>query len=178
MCVAAAGLLGVISTVASVAGTAVGVVGGMQAAKAEAAASEYQAKQSRIMAEDALKRGAAEEQAQRRKTSALEGRQRAVMAASGLDIGSGSPLSILADTAQLGELDAQTVRANANREAQQYNSQATLYSAQAKSQKSAGILGAMGTALGGAQTLADKWYRPAVRKNFATQQMSTAGGMY
>lgn len=165
MCIAAAGLLGVISTAASVAGTAIGVMGQMQSAKAQAAASEYQAKQSRIMAEDALKRGAAEEQAQRRKTSGLEGRQRAVMAASGLDIGSGSPLSILADTAQLGELDAQTVRANANREAQQLNAQGTLFDAQAQNQRSAGVLGAMGTALGGVQTLADKWYRPIVRNN-------------
>src|SRR5690606_151891 len=111
--------------------------------------------------------GAVEEQAQRRKTAALMGRQRAVQAASGLDITSGSPLSILADTAQLGELDAQTVRANANREAQQYNAQAGLFDMQAGSQRSAGVLGAMGTALGGVQTLADRWYRPIVRNQLA-----------
>ncbi len=172
MCIAMAGLAGglasTLGTVASVAGTAVGVMGQIQSANAAAAASEYQAKQSRILAEDAINRGAVEEQAQRRKTAALASRQQAVLAASGLDITSGSPLAVLADTAQLGELDAQTVRANAGREAAQLRSQADLFDMQGANQKSAGVLGAMGTALGGVQSLADRWYRPIVRKQYAS----------
>lgn len=127
MCVAAlGGVAGLIGSVASAAGTVVGVIGQMNASRAEAAASTYQANQSRIMAEDALKRGAAEEQAQRRKTAALEGRQRAVLAASNVDLTSGSPLAVLTDTAMLGELDAQTIKNNAEREASQHRAQAGL----------------------------------------------------
>lgn len=162
MCVAAlGGVAGLIGSVASAAGTVVGVIGQMNAGRAEAAASTYQANQSRIMAEDALKRGAAEEQAQRRKTAALEGRQRAVLAASNVDLTSGSPLAVLTDTAMLGELDAQTIKNNAEREASQHRAQAGLFDMKASAAKSAGTLGAIGTALGGVSSLAERWYNPS-----------------
>lgn len=161
MCIAAlGGAAGAIGAIASLAGTVVSVMGQMSAAQAQADMSQYQAKQSRIMAEDALKRGVAEEQAQRRKTAALEGRQRAILAASNVDIGSGSPLQILTDTAMLGELDAQTVRTNAKREASQHRAQAGLFDMQAGAAKQAGMINAFGTALGGISSLADRWYRP------------------
>ena len=164
MCIQMA-LLPLIGTIASIGGTAMSVMGQMQASKAEAASATFQAKQSKILAEDALKRGAADEQAQRRKTAALQSRQEAVMAASNLDIGSGSPLAILGDTAMMGELDAQVVRGNAAREAQQYNTQGKMFEMSAKNAKSAGMVQAFGTALGGIGTLADKWYKPAGRRN-------------
>ena len=148
-----------IGTLASVAGTVVGVGAQMQAARAEQATAEYQAKQSRIMAEDTLKRGAAEEEAKRRQTAALEGRQRAVMAAGNLDLSSGSPLAVLTDTATLGELDAETIRNNAKREATQMRAQAGIYDMKADAAASAGGIGAFGTALGGISTLADRWYK-------------------
>lgn len=161
MCVAAlGGVAGTIGTIASLAGTAVGVVGQMQAARAEEATAQYQAKQSRVMAEDAIQRGIAEEQAQRRKTAALESRQKAVMAAGNVDLGSGSPLQILADTAMLGELDAQTVRTNSKREASQHRAQAGLFDMKASAAMSAGRIGAFSTALGGVGSLADRWYKP------------------
>lgn len=161
MCIAAlGGAAGAIGAIASIAGTVVSVMGQMQAAESQAKMSEYQAKQSRIVAEDALKRGVAEEQAQRRKTAALESRQRAVLAASNVDIGSGSPLQILSDTAMLGELDAQTIRNNSEREAAQHRAQAGLYDMQAGAARQAGMINAFGTALGGISSLADRWYRP------------------
>lgn len=149
-----------LGAIASALGTGIGVVGQVQASNAEADAAIYQQKQSAIMAEDALKRGVQEEEAQRRKTAALAGRQQAVLAASNVDIGSGSPLDILADTAVLGELDAQTIKGNAAREAAGYQQQGDLAGMRAKSAKSAGMVGAFGTALSGVGTLADKWYKP------------------
>lgn len=164
MCVAGIpAVAGIIGAVTSAAGTVVSMVGQRRAAEAEAAASKYQADQSRLLAEDALKRGAAEEQAKRRETAALEGRQRAVMAASNLDLTSGSPLTVLTDTALLGELDAQTVKNNAQREATQHRAQAGLYDMQSKAQSSAGKTLVFGTALSGVTSLADKWYRPLVK---------------
>lgn len=160
MCIPAlGGVAGTIGAMASAAGTVAGVVGQISAGRAEAAASTYQANQSRIMAEDALKRGAAEEQAQRRKTAALEGRQRAVLAASNIDLGSGSPLAVLSDTALLGELDAETISNNAQREASQHRAQAGLFDMKAKAANSAGMLGAVGTALGGISSLSERWYK-------------------
>lgn len=159
MCFAAmAGIPAILGTIASVAGTAVGVIGQVQQAKAQENAANFRTKQERMLAEDALARGAQQEQAQRRKTAALMGRQRAVMAASNVDLGSGSPLAILGDTAALGELDAQVIKDNARRQENFHNTNAKLSTMEADNARTAGFFGAVGTALGGATMLADKWY--------------------
>ena len=56
-------------------------------------------------AKDAVERGAREEQMQRAKNQQLLGRQRAAMGANGVDLGFGSPLDTMVDTAVLGELE-------------------------------------------------------------------------
>jgi hypothetical protein len=161
MCIAAlGGVAGAIGTIASVGGTIMSVAGQRQAAQAAQARADYQAKQARIQAEDSLRRGAVAEQAQRRKTAALAARQAAVLGASNLDLGSGSPLAILGDTAQLGELDAQTIRGNAQRESAAYSSQAGLFDLESDAAGSAGNIATFGTALGGIGSLAERWYRP------------------
>ena len=150
-----------LGAITSLLGTGVSAVGQVQAANAEADAAEYQQKQNNILAEDALKRGAEEEQAQRRRTAALEGRQRAVLAASNIDLGSGSPLAILSDTAMLGELDATTIRGNAERESAGLKASANLAGMRAKSARQAGAIGAFSTVLGGISTLSERWYKPS-----------------
>lgn len=157
MCVDPASIA-IISTVASLAGTAVGAVGAVMQGNAQADAATFKQKQERLLSEDALKRGAQAEQAQRRKTAALEARQRAVMAGSNLDLGSGSPLAILGDTAQLGELDAQIIKDNARRESQFHNTNAQFAGMEAGNARTSGWFGAASTVLGGATMLADKWY--------------------
>ena len=84
-----------------------------------------------------------------------------ILAASNVDLGSGSPLAILGDTAQLGELDAQTIKDNAKREANYHTGNSQLAGMEAKSASTAGVIGAFSTVLGGASSLADKWYKPA-----------------
>jgi len=148
-----------LGAIASVIGTGVGVAGQIQQGKAEAAAAEYTQKQNVILAEDALERGSQEKDAQRRKTAALMGRQQAVLAASNVDIGSGSPLAIMADTATLGELDASIIQNNADREAAGFRANADMAGMRAKSARSAATIGAFGTAISGVGTLADKWYK-------------------
>ena len=98
--------------------------GQKQAAAAKAQEYEYQAKiddNNRKVAlwkaQDAQDRGAKEEASLRTKVAALKGRQKSALAASGVEIGDGSALDILGDTAALGELDALTIRSNAEREA-------------------------------------------------------------
>jgi len=78
-------------------------------ARNAAAVSEYNA-------QDAERRGAVEEERQRRKTSLLQGSLQARFAAQGSDL-EGSPLDILGDAAATGEQDALATRYQAAREA-------------------------------------------------------------
>lgn len=144
--------------------TLLGAAGQMQQASATAAAAKYNQQVANMNAElsdrrakDALERGALEEQRKRAEVAQIKGRQQAAMAANGVDLTFGSPLDTLVDTAVLGELDALTIRTNANREAYDFKVQAvnqraggTLEGMKAKSAIQGGWLGAAGTVLGGA----------------------------
>lgn len=168
MCLPALPLIGAI---VGVAGTAMQVVGGINAANATAASSNYQAQVSRnnaVIAENNAKAvqeaGQSEEQAQRQKTAQLIGAARATMAANGLDTTSGTNLDILGDTAKLGELDALTIRSNTARKVYGYRVQgmsdmaeADMSVAAGKNAQSAGTINAFGSVLSGATSLGDKF---------------------
>ena len=116
--------IGAVGAIFSVLGSVVGAIGQMQQAKAQAAQARYQAAVDRNnniiaqrFAKDARSRGAAAEAQKRMQTTAVIGRQRAVMGARNLALDSGSPLDILGDTAALGEIDALTTRSNYERDA-------------------------------------------------------------
>lgn len=144
--------------------TLLGAAGQIQQGNAAASAAKYNAQVAEMnatlsdrKAKDALERGKIEEQNKRQEIAQLKGRQQASMAANGVDLSFGSPLDTIVDTAVLGELDALTVRRNANREAYDYEVQAvngradaTLSRMNAKAAKTGGYLGAVGTVLGGA----------------------------
>lgn len=150
-------------TMLTIGSTLMGGLGAIQQGQASAASARYNARVADMnarmadrAAKDALERGKLEEQKQRQKTAQLMGQQTAAMAANGVDIGFGSPLDLLVDTATLGELDALTIRSNAYREERDirqqganYRGQAGMYRAQASSASTGGFLGAMGTFLGG-----------------------------
>lgn len=141
----------------------VGGVGAVYTASANSAASKYNAQISTMNAElsrrrakDALARGAAAEQQKRLEVAQLKGRQLAAAAANGVDVGFGSPLDAMIDTAALGELDALTIRRNAARESYDYEVQAvngmadaSLQNMNSRSQLIGGYLDAGGTVLGG-----------------------------
>jgi hypothetical protein len=107
-------------------------IGGLnQQAAAEAGMANYQAQVARNnqmiaegYAQRALQQGQVDEQNQRLKTAATLGSQRASLASQGGDVNSGSPLDLQADTARLGEYDAQAVRNNAAIKAYGYRTQA------------------------------------------------------
>lgn len=161
-----------IGIIGSLVGTAMSAVGQIQQANAAAAAATYNAQvqsNNAIIAnrnaEDSRKRGAAAEEQQRQKTQQLLSRQRAAMAANGVDITSGSPLDILADTGQLGELDALTVRNNYEREAigylsneMNFKAESALSEHRARTSRTAGTIGAIGTLAGGFGSVADRFY--------------------
>ena len=95
--------------------------------QAQAAAAEYQSQVMRnnaVVAErraqDSLLRGARAEQEKRLETAQRIAGQRAAFAAAGVAVDEGSPLNVYADTAMFGELDALTIRTNAQNEAQAF----------------------------------------------------------
>ncbi len=144
--------------------TLLGAAGQIQQGNAAAAAADHNAKIadmnatiSERRAKDAMERGQQEEQRKRIDVAQLQGRQRAAMAANGLDLTFGSPLDTLVDTAVLGELDALTIRQNTAREvydrkvdASNQRAGAQLQRMEGRSAKSAGYLAAAGTVLTGA----------------------------
>jgi hypothetical protein len=158
------------ATAATVASGAIGAYGAIQSGQAQKKQARYQAgverNNSQIatwQAQDATQRGQIEEQRQRLATARLRSSQRAGMAANGVELDSGSPLDVLMDTAQLGELDALTIRSNAEREAYGFRSQSGNLMAQAgltqmagRSAQTAGFIGAGSTLLSSAATAYDR----------------------
>lgn len=152
------------TTMLMIASTTLAGVGAIQQGNAANAAGKYNAQVAEMnatladrRAKDALERGAVEEQQKRAQVAQLQGRQRAAMAANGVDLTFGSPLDTLVDTAVLGDLDALTIRQNSAREAYDFRVQgvnsradAGLSRASGRAAQTGGYLAAGGTVLGGA----------------------------
>jgi hypothetical protein len=92
----------------------------------------------------------------------LEAEQMVGLAGQGVDVTEGTSVDLLADTAELGEFDAQIIESNAAREAYNarvqginYGNQANLYAAQADSISP--LFSAGTTLLSGVGQVADKW---------------------
>ena len=112
---------------------------------------------------DALQRGTKAEQAQRLKVAQLKSSQRAGFAARGVALDEGSPLAILQDTDMMGEMDALTIRDNAEKEAwgarmqgANYSSDSAMLSARSGAESPTGA--AFGSLLTGAGAVASSWY--------------------
>lgn len=115
-------------------GAATSVVGAYNSASMQkdslgfgAAISEINARMSEQSAQAELQRGERDYQSSRLKTAGLKGRQRASLAANGVDLGVGSAANILTSTDVMGEIDANTLQANAVRQAWGYRTQGTGY---------------------------------------------------
>lgn len=155
----------------SVVGTGVSVYGGIQQQKAAAKNSKYAAKVAKknearalLAAKDAERRGERDAARAKKASDRLKGRQRAVLAANGVDIGSGSAVDILEDTTRIGKADALAIRENAKREADDYRAQGESFSDEYKMNRKRAKQGidpfeVGATALTGATAVASKWYQ-------------------
>lgn len=142
------------ASIIAVAGLVLGVAGGVQQANAQqqqaeyaAAVSENNAKTAEMQALDAHRRGAEAEERQRMLTRQRIGAQRVALAANSVDVGTGTAVDLVAETAAFGEADALTIRANAAREAWGFNEQARNYRADAVGARAAGKNAKRGTLL-------------------------------
>lgn len=167
---------GIVSAVATATSTAIGVTSSVQAAKAQQAQYDYQAKIDKKNAEIAqsnadMKRqeGIEAARTQRVKTLQAVGSQQAAMAANGFDATSGTNLDIVEDTAAQGELDALTKQYNKETEALAYEASASNYNNQANLDRFAeqnayksGMLNAVGSGIKGlgqtASAVSNSWY--------------------
>lgn len=145
-------------------------VGSFYSARNAKTALTYQAQIADINAQIAdlgarseLLRGQREEQRVRLNTAGLKGRQRASLAASGVDLGSQSAVNILTSTDVMGEIDANTVAANAVRSAWGYQTQAMNQRNEATTKRATAsaispVLAAGTSLLNDAGRVASSWY--------------------
>jgi hypothetical protein len=166
-------------TALAIGGTIMGAAGQIQQGQAAAASARYNAKIGEMNAtlaerrsRDALQRGAIEEQRKRMEVGRIRGQQTAAMAATGVDVGFGSPLDLIVDTSVLGELDALTIRTNAYRESYEHKvdaankrAGANLSLMQGQNAMTSGYLSAGGTVLTGAGKAYEYYSRPAGYSN-------------
>jgi hypothetical protein len=105
-------------------GVATSTVGSYYAAKGQKTALKLQARIAEVNAKiaegqsrDALQRGERQEQGTRMSAAQLRSSQRAAMGSSGIDLGSETAAAVLTSTDYLTEVETNTIKANALREA-------------------------------------------------------------
>lgn len=118
------------------------------------------------LAQDAIERGDIEEREERIRGRLLIGQMRAVMAANGVDVNTGSAAELQIDQAATNELEARTVRNNAAREAQEFRIRGSQFESEANLTQLAGENAnrsakrqSRGTLLGTAGKVAGSWYQ-------------------
>lgn len=135
-----------------VASTAMGAIGAVRQAQAQAGAMRYNAQIAEQNAQIANAQGAAAAEAQQREAQRRIGSAIASYGASGVDVGTGSPVDVLADSARQSALDNLTVKYNYKLRAQGYLNQAELDRTGASNAVQAGYMNATSALLrGGAQ---------------------------
>ena len=171
---AAAGAAGTASTALTVGSSIFGALSAYQAAqsqranlRAQAAAADYNASVSDAQAQREAERGVREQERIGRQVADVRGRQRAALAANGLDVNSGTPAALQDQTDYYGMQDMLTAGQNATESAAALRGQAGMQRMQAGNARSqAGAvspwLSAGTSLLGGAAKVAERWatYNP------------------
>lgn len=149
------------------AGTLTSAVSTMAGGIAQAGGMKYQAKLAeqnaaldRANAQDAMKRGAIEEQRQYTRNAQRLGAQRAALAANGVEVEFGSAADLQEDTRRIGQEDAATVRENAIREVRGFEIRSWNQRAEAAAQRANATNTLITSALDTGSTLlggAEKW---------------------
>lgn len=182
---AGAGYAGYAAVGAQAFGSLASAYGAFSKSSGSQAAYEYQAvvadnnaKMAEWQAQDALKRGVTAVNQHQLKVSQLQGTQRASMASRGIDLGQGSALDILTDTAFMGKIDANTIQDNAVKEAWAYRTQAAGANSNANLLRmQAGSINpgadAVGSLLTGATGVAKTWYSLSQKGAFGGGSGST-----
>lgn len=153
------------------AGAAQSAVGGYYGARSrksslnfQANMSDINARLSELSAQSALLQGQREEQKSRLQTAELKSTQRTGMAANGIDLGEGSATQVLTSTDLMGQVDAETIKSNAVRNAWGYrtqavNSQNEAIMARAGAKSISPGMSLATSLLGSAGSVSQSWYQ-------------------
>jgi hypothetical protein len=146
-----------VATSLAVAGAATSAYSQFKQAQYQQAMAQRGRQTSAIAAADALARGQAAAGRINMRASDISGAQRVTAAASGVDIGSGSPMRVQQDTALRSAIDVETAKTNAAKEAWGFEVEGQNYGMKADQAGQAadwdllgGTLSTTGSALGGA----------------------------
>lgn len=155
----------------SIAGGITGAIGAEKSASAQSTALMYQSQVAANNAQIAQQQanlttasGAQQAATEGLKTRAQVGQIKAAQGASNIDVGTGSAVDVRSSAAELGELNALTIRSNAARQAYGYETNAASYKAEsaldvygAGQAKEAGNVGAITSILGGASSAGSQY---------------------
>lgn len=134
----------------SLAGSVMGAIGQMNAGKAEAQAARYNAQVNEMNAAAERDKAAVEADDFRRANSRKVASSIAARGASGVDLGSGTPLMVSEDVVREIELGASRIGHDGATKSTAYKNQATLDRAKARNASAAGRIMAGSTLLSGA----------------------------
>jgi hypothetical protein len=149
--------LGVASLVAAAAGTAMSGYSSYESSKYNAAVAQNNEIYAKQNANAALEQGQVQEEDKRLQTGEMISGINAEQAARGVVTSSGSALDVRSSAAETGELDALTIRYNANMTARNDIQNAQNYGAMASLDEAQAGWGAAGSILGGASSVSNKW---------------------
>lgn len=173
--------LGVIGIGSSLAGGLVSASGAMAKGQADKAMYDYQSgvallnqKIAKQNAEYAIRAGGTAAYQSGLKTKDVVGQQKAIQGASGVDVGSGSNVTVRADTTKIGQLDQQTIRENYAKKAYGYEVEAEIKGTEAVANRvageqaeKAGEMNALSSILGTVGSVSSKWYQGKMSGVFA-----------
>lgn len=162
-----------LSIAATIGSTVLGIGGQIAQGNENAALANYQAQvaaNNQILAnraaQDAKARGDIAAANAQTSANSLLGRQKTALAANGVNVNQGTALDIQGNTKAVSENEALTIRSNAAREAYRYETEGANYGneeavalSKAANDQSAIFGNALGTALTGGGSVADKWYK-------------------
>lgn len=165
------GQLATASLIGQVGGAATSAIGSYFSAatqkatlKGQAGIADTNARIAELGAQQELFRGQREVGALTLQAGQLKSRQRAAMAANGIDLGVGSAAEIQASTDIMKEIDMATIEANATRSAFGYRTQAVNFQNEALMKRATASaikpgMAAVSSLLGSAGSVAASWYR-------------------
>lgn len=131
--------------------------------RSQANFNDLNAKLSETTAESALAAGQRQQQQSMLQTANLKSAQQARFAANGVDLGEGSAARTIASTDIMGQIDSNTIAANAVRSAWGYRTQATNYANTADTERASAdtinpTLSGATSLIGSAGSVASNWY--------------------
>ncbi len=150
------GLGTVLQGIGAVASAGAAVAGGISANNV----ANYNAKVAENNATSAREAAAYDANLQRGRLRQVVGAQRAAAASSGLDTSSGTPITVLGDTARAGEMDVLARLYSGEAQATAYQNDAQRFRAEGKAQKSAGFINAGTSLLSSFGSMASRRYQP------------------